>query len=86
MTHPFTAIEHVGQVPGRRSHVARLRTGLSLHLVPRAGSKAQYMLDFGYTPEIVLRNADLLEIAAKIRHPQQRRPLADDHFCGRSAS
>ncbi len=23
----------------------------------------QYMLDFGYTPEIVLRHADLLDIA-----------------------
>ena len=28
----------------------------------REGSKAQFMLDFGYTPEIVLRNADLLDI------------------------
>jgi len=37
--------------------------GLSLHLESRrAGSKAQFMLDFGYTPEIVLRNADLLDI------------------------
>jgi 7,8-dihydropterin-6-yl-methyl-4-(beta-D-ribofuranosyl)aminobenzene 5'-phosphate synthase len=63
MTHPFTAIEHVGQVPGRQMTSLACEWGLSLHLEShRAGSKAQYMLDFGYTPEIVLRNADLLDI------------------------
>ena len=63
MMHPFTAIEHVGQVPGRQMTSLACEWGLSLHLEShRAGSKAQYMLDFGYTPEIVLRNADLLDI------------------------
>jgi 7,8-dihydropterin-6-yl-methyl-4-(beta-D-ribofuranosyl)aminobenzene 5'-phosphate synthase len=62
-THPFAAIEHVGQVPGRQMTSLACEWGLSLHLEShRAGAKAQYMLDFGYTPEIVLRNADLLDI------------------------
>ena len=62
-THPFVAIEHVGQVPRRQMTSLACEWGLSLHLESgRAGSKAQYMLDFGYTPEIVLRNADLLDI------------------------
>ena len=62
-THPFTVIEHVGQVPGRQMTSLACEWGLSLHLEShRAGSKAQYMLDFGFTPEIVLRNADLLDI------------------------
>src|SRR5436190_20542273 len=63
MTHPFTTIEHVGQVPGRQMTSLACEWGLSLHLEShRAGSKAQYMLVFGYTPEIVLRNAYLLDI------------------------
>lgn len=62
-THPFAVIEHVGQVPGRQMTSLACEWGLSLHLEShRAGSKAQYMLDFGFTPEIVLRNADLLDI------------------------
>ena len=61
--HPFVAIEHVGQVPRRQMTSLACEWGLSLHLESgRAGAKAQYMLDFGYTPEIVLRNADLLDI------------------------
>ena len=62
-THPFAVIEHVGQVPGRQMTSLACEWGLSLHLEShRAGSKAQFMLDFGFTPEIVLRNADLLDI------------------------
>ncbi len=62
-THPFVAIEHVGRLPRRQMTSLACEWGLSLHLESgRAGSKAQYMLDFGYTPEIVLRNADLLDI------------------------
>jgi len=62
-THPFVVIEHVGQIPRRQMTSLACEWGLSLHLESgRAGSRAQYMLDFGYTPEIVLRNADLLDI------------------------
>lgn len=62
-SHAFAKIEHVGQVPGRQMTSLACEWGLSLHLESvRAGSSAQFMLDFGYTPEIVLRNADLLDI------------------------
>jgi 7,8-dihydropterin-6-yl-methyl-4-(beta-D-ribofuranosyl)aminobenzene 5'-phosphate synthase len=62
-THPFVTIEHVGQIPGRQMTSLACEWGLSLHLESgRAGSQARYLLDFGYTPEIVLRNADLLDI------------------------
>jgi 7,8-dihydropterin-6-yl-methyl-4-(beta-D-ribofuranosyl)aminobenzene 5'-phosphate synthase len=62
-THPSVSIEHVGQIPRRQMTSLACEWGLSLHLESgRAGSKKQYMLDFGYTPEIVLRNADLLDI------------------------
>jgi 7,8-dihydropterin-6-yl-methyl-4-(beta-D-ribofuranosyl)aminobenzene 5'-phosphate synthase len=62
-THPFVAIEHVGGVPRRQMTSLACEWGLSLHLESsRDGSRAQYLLDFGYTPEIVLRNADLLDI------------------------
>ena len=62
-SHPFVAIEHVGQIPRRQMTSLACEWGLSLHLESgRAGSKMQYMLDFGYTPEIILRNADLLDI------------------------
>lgn len=62
-THEFVAIEHVGQVPRRQMTSLACEWGLSLHLESaRAGQTAQFMLDFGYTPEIVLRNADLLDI------------------------
>jgi 7,8-dihydropterin-6-yl-methyl-4-(beta-D-ribofuranosyl)aminobenzene 5'-phosphate synthase len=39
--------------------------GLSLHLASMSnGAKAQYVLDFGYTPEIINRNFELLGIDA----------------------
>ena len=62
-THPFVTIEHVGAIPRRQMTSLACEWGLSLHLESgRSGSRAQYLLDFGYTPEIVLRNADLLDI------------------------
>lgn len=61
--HDHVAIEHVGGIPGRQMTSLACEWGLSLHLESvRAGERRQYMLDFGYTPEIVLRNADLLDI------------------------
>lgn len=62
-THPVVSIEHVGQVPGRQMTTLAGEWGLSLHLESeRSGAKAQYLLDFGYTPEILNRNFDLLGI------------------------
>jgi len=62
-SHPLVRIEHVGRVPGRQMSTFAAEWGLSLHLCSlQAGAKAQYLLDFGYTPEILNRNFDLLDI------------------------
>lgn len=62
-SHPRVRIEHVGRVPGRLMTTLAAEWGLSLHLCSaQAGAKAQYLLDFGYTPEILNRNFDLLDI------------------------
>lgn len=65
--HPMVAkIEHVRQVPKRVFSTLACEWGLSLHLESkRAGASAQYMLDFGFTHDIVNRNFDLLDIDAK---------------------
>ena len=63
-SHPLVGIEHVGRVPGRQMSTLACEWGLSLHLASEmAGAKAQYLLDFGYTPEILNRNFDLLDIS-----------------------
>jgi len=62
-THPSVAIEHVRQIPGRQMTTLAGEWGLSLHLESAAaGHKAQYIVDFGYTPEVINRNFDLLGI------------------------
>src|SRR4029077_5449459 len=65
-THPMVSIEHVSRIHGREQESTLAgEWGLSLHLVSRSsGAAAQYLLDFGYTPEILLRNFDLLGIEA----------------------
>jgi 7,8-dihydropterin-6-yl-methyl-4-(beta-D-ribofuranosyl)aminobenzene 5'-phosphate synthase len=61
--HPFARIEHVGKIPGRQMTTLACEWGLSLHLDSSTKSaSAQYLLDFGYTPEILNRNFDLLDI------------------------
>jgi 7,8-dihydropterin-6-yl-methyl-4-(beta-D-ribofuranosyl)aminobenzene 5'-phosphate synthase len=61
MTHPHVQIEHVGRIAGRPEMTFACEWGLSLHLTSeKNGAKAQYVLDFGYTPEIISRNFDLL--------------------------
>ena len=65
-THPLVAIEHVSRIPGRETSTLACEWGLSLHLESeRAGARHQYLLDFGFTPEIINRNFDLLGIAAE---------------------
>lgn len=62
-THPCVAIRHVRQIPGRQMSTLAGEWGLSLHLESdSAGARAQYLLDFGYTPEVLNRNFDLLDI------------------------
>lgn len=61
--HKHVRIEHVGRVPGRHMSTLAAEWGLSLHLTSmQQGAEAQYLLDFGYTPEILNRNVDLLDI------------------------
>ncbi len=62
-THPLATIEHVTRLPGRETETLAGEWGLSLHLESeKAGDKHQYLLDFGFTPEILNRNFDLLGI------------------------
>ena len=62
-SHRYVQIEHVGRIPGRPLTTLACEWGLSLHLASGvAGAKAQYLLDFGYTPEIINRNFGLLDI------------------------
>lgn len=62
-SHPQVAVEHIGRIPGRPDMTFAAEWGLSLHLASVAqGAKAQYVLDFGYTPEIINRNFELLDI------------------------
>lgn len=62
-SHPHVAIEHVGGIPGRQMTTLAGEWGLSLHLESSGGGgSAQYLLDFGYTPEILNRNIGLLDI------------------------
>jgi 7,8-dihydropterin-6-yl-methyl-4-(beta-D-ribofuranosyl)aminobenzene 5'-phosphate synthase len=61
--HPLVTIEHVSRFRGRENLTLAGEWGLSLHLESKSGGVAsQYLLDFGYTPEILLRNVDLLGI------------------------
>lgn len=62
-SHPLVSVEHVGRIQGRPESTFACEWGLSLHLAStQAGAKAQYVLDFGYTPEIINRNFELLKI------------------------
>ena len=62
-SHSAVRMEHIGRIPGRPDMTFAAEWGLSLHLASVAeGTKAQYVLDFGYTPEIINRNFELLGI------------------------
>lgn len=62
-THSRVQIDHVRGIRGREMTTLAGEWGLSLHLESEtSGAKAQYLLDFGYTPEILNRNFDLLGI------------------------
>src|SRR5258707_2435704 len=62
-THPMVTIEHVGRIRHNMHSTLAGEWGLSLHLESRnAGATRQYLLDFGYTPEVLQRNFSLLGI------------------------
>lgn len=61
--HPAVQIRHLGHLPGRQMTTLAAEWGLSLHLESESGGRrAQYLLDFGYTPEVINRNVELLDI------------------------
>lgn len=83
-THRFCRIEHVSRFRNNMNLTMAGEWGLSLHLQSKgdAEGSGQYLLDFGYTPEILLRNFMLLGIA-----PEQLNGLIlshghRDHFGG----
>jgi 7,8-dihydropterin-6-yl-methyl-4-(beta-D-ribofuranosyl)aminobenzene 5'-phosphate synthase len=62
-THPMVAIEHVGRIRSNLNSTLAGEWGLSLHLESRnAAGSGKYLLDFGYTPEVLVRNFALLGI------------------------
>jgi 7,8-dihydropterin-6-yl-methyl-4-(beta-D-ribofuranosyl)aminobenzene 5'-phosphate synthase len=62
-THPAVGIKHVRHIPGHERSTFAGEWGLSLHLESaQAGARSQYLLDFGYTPEVLIRNFELLDL------------------------
>jgi 7,8-dihydropterin-6-yl-methyl-4-(beta-D-ribofuranosyl)aminobenzene 5'-phosphate synthase len=62
-THPMVKIEHVGRIRSKLNSTLAGEWGLSLHLESHSmGLAAEYLLDFGYTPEVLVRNFNLLGI------------------------
>ena len=65
-THPMVKIEHVGRIRSNLNSTLAGEWGLSLHLESHsAGKTGQYLLDFGYTPEVLVRNFSLLGIESE---------------------
>jgi 7,8-dihydropterin-6-yl-methyl-4-(beta-D-ribofuranosyl)aminobenzene 5'-phosphate synthase len=62
-THPMVKIKHVGRIRSNLNSTLAGEWGLSLHLESHStGLTAEYLLDFGYTPEVLVRNFNLLGI------------------------
>ena len=62
-SHPMVKIEHVRHIVGHERSTLAGEWGLSLHLESaQAAGKSQYLLDFGYTPEVLIRNFELLDL------------------------
>ena len=62
-SHPMVKIEHVRHIDGHERSTFAGEWGLSLHLESvQAGGKSRYLLDFGYTPEVLIRNFELLDL------------------------
>lgn len=62
-THPMCTIEHVSRFRDNLNLTLAGEWGLSLHLESKgAEGGGQYLLDFGYTPEILIRNFGLLGV------------------------
>ena len=82
-THPMVAIEHVGRIRNNLNSTLAGEWGLSLHLESRSvGETGQYLLDFGYTSEVLLRNFGLLEIRARAAQSAHSGHGHRDHYGG----
>jgi hypothetical protein len=66
VTHPMVTIEHVGRIRSNLNSTLAGEWGLSLCLESRnAGATGRYLLDFGYTSEVLLRNFGPLGLEAE---------------------
>src|SRR5579884_2475917 len=82
-THPMCAIEHVSRFRDHPNLTLAGEWGLSLHLESKgAGGTGRYLLDFGYTPEILLRNFMLLGIEPETLNGLILSHGHRDHFGG----
>lgn len=61
--HPALRIEHVGVIPEKHMHTFACEWGLSLHIATETrAARAQYLLDFGFTPDVLVRNFELMNL------------------------
>ena len=61
--HPLVAIERTRLLPNPKRITLGGEWGLSLHLESARGAETRrYLLDFGYTPEVLNRNIEILSI------------------------
>jgi 7,8-dihydropterin-6-yl-methyl-4-(beta-D-ribofuranosyl)aminobenzene 5'-phosphate synthase len=61
--HPMVGIERTRQLINPKHLTLGGEWGLSLHLESlRGGETRRYLLDFGFTPEVLTRNIELLEV------------------------
>jgi 7,8-dihydropterin-6-yl-methyl-4-(beta-D-ribofuranosyl)aminobenzene 5'-phosphate synthase len=61
--HRLAKVEHTRRIAGHENQTLAGEWGLSLHLeAAGAAGRSQYLLDFGYTPEVLIRNFELLDI------------------------
>lgn len=83
VSHPHARIEHVGAIRGRQMTTIAAEWGLSLHLSSvQASARVVYLFDFGYTPEILKRNLNLLDIDPAAIHGLILSHGHRDHFGG----
>ena len=81
--HDAITIEQAGRMPGKQMSSLAGEWGLSLHLASRSGgADLEYLLDFGYTPEIIMRNFDMLDIDPNRIHGLILSHGHRDHFGG----
>jgi hypothetical protein len=61
--HPMVKIEHVRRILGHERATFAGEWGLSLYLeAAQAGGRPRHLLDFGYAPEVLVRNFALLDL------------------------